>query len=133
MLSSPPLQPLIILEMFQGNLLWGLMCYIFIFWDLISEKFPFPSRKKLLLDMEVNFDDSLMNVYAKIMDTDISQPSSQLFHIFLRPYGLFNFLSVDEVRGVWRKLHNEELHNLYSSPSMIRMIKSRSMGLAGHV
>jgi hypothetical protein len=33
----------------------------------------------------------------------------------------------DEVIGGWRKLHNEELHNLYSSPSIIRMIKSRRM------
>jgi hypothetical protein len=33
----------------------------------------------------------------------------------------------DEVAGDWRKLHNEELHNLYSSPSIIRMIKSRRM------
>jgi hypothetical protein len=33
----------------------------------------------------------------------------------------------DEVTGGWRKLHNEELHNLYSSPSIIRKIKSRVM------
>jgi hypothetical protein len=33
----------------------------------------------------------------------------------------------------WRKLHNEELHNFYSSPSIIRMIKSRRMRWAGHV
>jgi hypothetical protein len=33
----------------------------------------------------------------------------------------------DEVTGDWRKLHNEDLHNLYSSPSIIRMIKSRRM------
>jgi hypothetical protein len=33
----------------------------------------------------------------------------------------------DEVTGGWRKLHNEELHNLYSSPSIIRRFKSRSM------
>jgi hypothetical protein len=39
----------------------------------------------------------------------------------------------DEVKGVWRKLHNEELHNLYSSPSLIRVITSRRMRLAGHV
>jgi hypothetical protein len=32
----------------------------------------------------------------------------------------------DEVTGGWRKLHNEELHRLYSSPSILRMIKSRS-------
>jgi hypothetical protein len=38
-----------------------------------------------------------------------------------------------EVTEEWRKLHNEELHNLYSSPNIIRMIKSRSMRLAGHV
>jgi hypothetical protein len=31
----------------------------------------------------------------------------------------------NEVTGIWRKLHNEELHNLYSSPSIIRKIKSR--------
>jgi hypothetical protein len=39
----------------------------------------------------------------------------------------------DEVLGGWRKLHNEELHNLYCSPSIIRMIKSRRMRGAGHV
>jgi hypothetical protein len=39
----------------------------------------------------------------------------------------------DEVTGEWRKLHNGELHNLYSSPYIIRQIKSRRMGWAGHV
>jgi hypothetical protein len=39
----------------------------------------------------------------------------------------------DEVTGGWRKLHNEELHSLYPSPSIIRMIKSRRMRGAGHV
>ena len=39
----------------------------------------------------------------------------------------------DEVTRGWRKLHSEELHNLYSSPSIIRMIKSRRMRWAGHV
>jgi hypothetical protein len=38
-----------------------------------------------------------------------------------------------EVTGDWRKLHNEELHNVYSSPNIIRMIKSRRMRWAGHV
>jgi hypothetical protein len=33
----------------------------------------------------------------------------------------------DEVTGGWRKLHNEELHGLYSSPSIIRVIKARRM------
>jgi hypothetical protein len=39
----------------------------------------------------------------------------------------------DEVTGGCRKLYNEELHNLYSSPSIIRMIKSRRMRWAGYV
>jgi hypothetical protein len=39
----------------------------------------------------------------------------------------------DEVKGGWRKLHNEELHMLYFSPSIIRMIKSWRMIWAGHV
>jgi hypothetical protein len=39
----------------------------------------------------------------------------------------------DGVTGGWRKLHNEELHNLYSSPSKMRIIKSRRMRWAGHV
>jgi hypothetical protein len=39
----------------------------------------------------------------------------------------------DEVTGVWRNLHNEELHSLYSSPNIIRVIKSRRLIWAGHV
>jgi hypothetical protein len=39
----------------------------------------------------------------------------------------------DEVLGGWKILHNEELHNLYSLPNIIRMIKSRRMRWAGHV
>jgi hypothetical protein len=39
----------------------------------------------------------------------------------------------DEATGEWRKLHSEELHNLYSSPDIIRQIKSRRMRWAGHV
>jgi hypothetical protein len=40
--------------------------------------------------------------------------------------GIFG-LKKGEVIGGWRKLHNEEHHNLYSSPSVIKMIKSRRM------
>jgi hypothetical protein len=39
----------------------------------------------------------------------------------------------DEVTGEWRRLHNEELHALYSSPNIIRVIKSRRLKWAGHV
>jgi hypothetical protein len=39
----------------------------------------------------------------------------------------------DEVTGEWRKLHSGELHNLYSSPDIIRQIKSRRMRWAEHV
>jgi hypothetical protein len=39
----------------------------------------------------------------------------------------------DEVTGEWRKLHNEELNNLFSSPNILRVIKSRIMKWAGHV
>jgi hypothetical protein len=47
----------------------------------------------------------------------------------LRTFGLKR----DGVTGTWRKLHNEELHNLYSSPSIIRINKSRRMRWARHV
>jgi len=39
----------------------------------------------------------------------------------------------DEVTGKWRKLHNEEFNDLYSSPNTVRVIKSRRMKSAGHI
>jgi hypothetical protein len=49
-----------------------------------------------------------------------------------RVLGRISGLKRDEVIGGWRKLQNEELHNLYSSSSIIRMIKSRRMRWAGY-
>jgi hypothetical protein len=51
------------------------------------------------------------------------------YRVLRRIFGLKR----DEATGKWRKLHNEELHNLYSSPNIIRMIKSRRMRWAGHI
>jgi hypothetical protein len=39
----------------------------------------------------------------------------------------------DEARGEWRKLHNEELHDLHFSPTVVRVIKSRRIGWVRHV
>jgi hypothetical protein len=39
----------------------------------------------------------------------------------------------DEVTGEWRKLHNEELNDLYSLPNIVRVVKSRKMRWTGHV
>jgi hypothetical protein len=39
----------------------------------------------------------------------------------------------EEVVGAWRRLHNEEFHNLYTSPNIVGVIKSRRMRWAGHV
>jgi len=39
----------------------------------------------------------------------------------------------DEVTGEWKRLHNEKLNDLYSSPNIVRVIKSRRMTWAGHV
>jgi hypothetical protein len=51
---------------------------------------------------------------------------------FRNPYAILG-PKRDEVAEGWRKLHNEELHNLYSSPRIIRIIMSRRMRWAGHV
>jgi hypothetical protein len=43
------------------------------------------------------------------------------------------YRQLHKVRREWRKLHNEKLHDLYSSPTIVRLIKSRRLRWAGHV
>ena len=50
-------------------------------------------------------------------------------NMVLRIFGL----SKDEVTGEWKRLHNEEINDLYSSPNIVRVIKSRRLRWAGHV
>jgi hypothetical protein len=45
----------------------------------------------------------------------------------------FVYVERDEVTGEWRKLHNEEMNGLYSSPNIVRVIKSRRLRWAGYV
>jgi hypothetical protein len=59
------------------------------------------------------------------MKTSLITDYSIIYHTSIGP-------KRDEETGGWRKLHNEELHNLYSSLSINRIIKSRRMRWAGH-
>jgi hypothetical protein len=54
-------------------------------------------------------------------------------NVKLRIHDTIILSKMDEVPGGWRKLHNKELCNLYSLPSIIRMMKLRKMRWAGHV
>jgi hypothetical protein len=70
--------------------------------------------------------------------TEVSDGSERIYKTIILPVVLYgcetwSLTLRDEVIGRWRKLHNEELHNLYSSPSTIRMIKPRRMRWAGYV
>jgi hypothetical protein len=46
---------------------------------------------------------------------------------------VYGHLKRDEITGEWRKLHNEELRDLYASPTIVRVIKSIRIRWAGHV
>jgi hypothetical protein len=63
--------------------------------------------------------------------SDIKEGTQRLLgkRVLRRVFGLKR----DEVTRGWGKLYNEELHNLYSSPSILRFIKSRRMRWVGHV
>jgi hypothetical protein len=64
----------------------------------------------------------------------VIQVITHLFFCFYLSFIVFYLWSNrDEATGQWRKLHNGEIHNLYSSPNTIRRIKSGKMRWAGHV
>jgi transcription termination factor 2 len=67
---------------------------------------------------------------VSLVKTDVSEKSTTPIFILLVTA---NGPKRVGVTGEWRKLHNEELHNLYSSPSIIRIIMSRRMRWAGHM
>jgi hypothetical protein len=67
----------------------------------------------------------------KIWKTQVRHIYSRIQYVNFVPRRIFG-PKRDKVTGGW-KIHNEELHNLYSSPSTIRMIKSRRVRWAGHV
>jgi hypothetical protein len=69
-----------------------------------------------------------MNVQYGLTLREEHKPSVSENRVLRRIFGLKR----DGVTGEWRKLHNEELHDLYSSPSIIRIIKSRKMRWVGH-
>ncbi|KAJ4450378.1 hypothetical protein ANN_01799 [Periplaneta americana] len=64
---------------------------------------------------------------------NISETKGGYQKLDIRPYRKIFGAKRDEVTGEWRKLHNAELRALYSSPDIIRNIKSRRLRWAGHV
>jgi hypothetical protein len=73
--------------------------------------------------------DVVSNLFKQINSTEQLLKALVFYRVLRRIFGPKR----DEVTGEWRTLHNEELHNLYSSPDIITQVKSRRMRWAGHV
>jgi hypothetical protein len=72
------------------------------------------------------------SVSANLHQEDFQFKSNWQFN-FVPYWTLYFGPNREEVAGDWRRLHNEELHNLYTSQNISRMIKSRRMKRVGHV
>jgi hypothetical protein len=74
-------------------------------------------------------------VLIRPYDNKCPVSASRMFHMFVKwsreLRRIFAFKREED--GSWRKLHNDELHNLYFSPNIVRVIKSRRIRWAGHV
>ena len=65
--------------------------------------------------------------------TEVLSVSFKIDLVFSVILGILCVAKRDGVTGEWRKLHNEELSDLYSLPNIVRVVKSRRMGWAGHM
>jgi hypothetical protein len=77
----------------------------------------------------------LLLIHAATLKYSIISPEIYMMYSMTQSASIAHFLNefLIYLTGGWRKLHNEELHNLYSSPSIIRIIKSRRMRWVGDV
>ena len=77
---------------------------------------------------------SVLSTPASVNPVHTLTPPCKIYFNIVMPsaYTIFG-PKRDGVTGEWRKLHNEELNDLYSSPSIVRVVKSRRMRWAGHV
>jgi hypothetical protein len=101
------------------------------FWECLL---PFSPKPSLFLSA---FKDFKTRIYTTII-VPVVLCGCETWSLTLREEYRLRALRIsgpkrDEVRSGWRKLHNKELHDLYSSPSIVRMIKSRWMRWARHV